>query len=80
MDDISVVCREEGETQAKETGNEEEKSEETKTEESLSDPSEESEKEPAAEKRNVAVWVTGGLVFAAGVIGFLLVNRKKNGK
>lgn len=80
VDDISVVCREEGETQTKETGNEEEKSEETKTEESLSDPSEESEKEPAAEKRNVAVWVTGGLVFAAGVIGFLLVNRKKNGK
>lgn len=79
VDDISVVCREEGETQAKETGNEE-KSEEAKTEESLSDPSDESEKEPAAEKRNAAVWVTGGLVFAAGVIGFLLVNRKKNGK
>ncbi len=80
VDDISVVCKEAGESL---DGAEEKKTTESEaagTGASQSEKPDEPEKEPTAKSRNIAVWVTGGLVFAVGVIGFLLVNRKKNGK
>jgi len=70
VDDISVVCKEEGEFITNEEGDKAQPSEETGEITT-------SEKVPASKHKNFILYAAGIVVFAAGALGFYFVNKKK---